>query len=419
MVLTKDKSEWRLFNFSPAKSYSKSLLIIIFFASLFYTVNTRGGGGIAFRIAYSGLLYLSIILITKVYFSWDNRQKLANDRKYTFFMFCVMLFTVCNTLRDFFSPEFSNVTLFNNSRALMTVLPIFGFTIGYNTIELRHIHRFINVCTFLFICYVFYIFINEPSAPKVFTCFVLPFVVFNLTLGRFRILSFFVLIIAAIHSIIIDYRALLLRVIFFAGFFIALNIFKKNSKIKFIIIASSFLLVYIFLTHLPEVLALFQMNTNAGEGMGTDTRTFLYTELFDDLKPGEAIIGRGFLGTYFSPVIFDFLQAGDFPDSFNRFSVEVGVLELILKGGYIFLILFLAPLIYVTWKGLKITSESFRLEYNICIYLLTELLIFLFENSPSYHIHFFMLFFFAGYVYNKLNIYQPHSYNVSAFNKED
>jgi hypothetical protein len=51
---------------------------------------------------------------------------------------------------------------------------------------------------------------------------------------------------------------------------------------------------------------------------------------------------------------------------------------------------------------LAISDKAFKLEFNICIYLLTELVIFFFENMPAFNIHFFMIFFFSGYVYRRL-----------------
>ena len=401
---TKEESTSQIFEGVSSKSYALELLIITFLGSLFYTINTRGGGGAIFRIGYSFFLYSAIILIAKVFFSNANRDKLLNDRKCKFFFGLVILFAIFNSIKDFYNPDFSAVTLFNNSRGVVSVLPIFAFIIGFNTNELKGIERFVMAITVAFIAHAFYTFVNEPSAPKVFTCVVLPFAVFNLTKGKYKILTIVVFAVAIWHSVLIDYRALLLRVIIFAGFFVTLNVFKKSSIVKFLIVAAACFIVYISLTNLGDFLELFQSDIRLSDSMDNDTRTFLYTELFDDLKPGEAILGRGFLGTYFSQVFLGFQSMAENADadSYMRFSIEVGILQLILKGGYIFAFLFLAPIIYTTWKGLNLKETSLKLEYNICIYLLTELLIFFFENSPSFHIHFFLLFFFAGYVYNKI-----------------
>ena len=72
----------------------------------------------------------------------------------------------------------------------------------------------------------------------------------------------------------------------------------------------------------------------------SDTRTFLYTELFRDLTPAELLYGRGFLGTYFSEYINELSptrdDAGDF---YQRFGSEVGLLQLLLKGGLVYYLL--------------------------------------------------------------------------------
>ena len=386
-------------------SHSLEIFILVFLGSLSYTLSTNLGNT-SLRIAYSMLMYGSLLMMLKVYFSHENRQKLKYDNIYNYYFILLVLFAVLNAIRDFSNPGFSLVTLINNPRALACLIPILGLTIGYNTSNIKPVEKAIYVLNITFCTYVGYVIFKEPSAPKIFTVGILPFAVFNLTQGRYKILTLFLFAIAAWHSVSIDYRALLLRLIFFSAFFISLNLFRKSNLLKFISIAIAFVGVYIFLTDLPGFLESFTSETSLNSSLSSDTRTFLYTEVFEDLSPLQQIIGKGFLGTYFSQVFFGFQSMAEYADadSFNRFSVEVGVLELILKGGYIFLALYMLPIIYVTWKGLCITSSSYKLEYNIYIYLLTEIVIFFIENSPWYHIHFFLLFFFTGYVYNQQKI---------------
>jgi hypothetical protein len=394
------------------KAYAPHLIVIILIASLSYTLSSTTGNT-ALRIIYSLFMYGSILILVKVFFSIDNIDKLNHDLRYRTYVLILIFFALYNTIVDFSNPLFSWITLLNNPRALLSIVPIFGLVIGYNTSHLQSVNKVINVVILLFVLDASTVILTEPTTPKVFAGFVIPFVVLNLSLSRYKFLSLFVLIIASWNSVFVDYRALLLRIIFFSIFFLALHAFKRYSFIKIIIIVASFYLVYISLTDLSFFLELFQSQANLSATIGSDTRTFLYEELFDDLKPLEQVIGRGFQGAYFSPYflhIYFSPQYGD-GDYFERFSVEVGVLELILKGGYVFLIIYLAPIIYVVWKGLTTINSNFKLEYNICIYLLVELIVFFFENSPAYHIHFFLMFFFTGYVYNKLKTNEDINYN--------
>ena len=386
-------------------SHSLEIFLMIFLASLSYTLSSNLGNT-SLRIAYSVLVYGSLLIMLKVYLSPENRQKLLHDKKYSYYFILLFLFAVCNSIRDYSNPNFSLVTLINNSRALPCLIPVLGLIIGYNTNSLKAIEKAVYGLVITFCLYVAYVVVNEPSAPKIFTICILPFAVLNLTKGKYKILTVLLFAIAAWHSVLVDYRALLLRMIFFTAFFISLNLFRKSNFLKCVTVTIALIGVYLFLTDISGFLEYFASETNASASLSSDTRTFLYTEVFDDLSPVQQVTGKGFLGTYFSQVFLGFQSMAGYAeaDSFNRFSVEVGFLELLLKGGYIFVALYTLPIIYVAWKGLRIKDASFKLEFNICIYLLTEIIIFFFENSPSYHIHFFLLFFFTGYVYNQLKL---------------
>ena len=84
----------------------------------------------------------------------------------------------------------------------------------------------------------------------------------------------------------------------------------------------------------------------------TDTRTFLFVELFQDLSEYDAWVGRGALGTYFSPYFALTASLGLGGDSSNRIVNEVGYLQMILKGGYILVILYLLILIPAAYLGI-------------------------------------------------------------------
>lgn len=79
----------------------------------------------------------------------------------------------------------------------------------------------------------------------------------------------------------------------------------------------------------------------------TDTRTFLYMELADDFGLSDWVLGRGALGSYFSPY-FDWVERNDREtgDSSQRQMSEAGVLFYVLKVGLVGLGLFFLILAY-------------------------------------------------------------------------
>jgi hypothetical protein len=160
----------------------------------------------------------------------------------------------------------------------------------------------------------------------------------------------------------------------------------------------SCLCVYHFIANLRDILIFFG-NYIKVQSFETDTRSFLYEELLGDLEGYEILLGRGFSGTYFS---FFFLHTWEtFGVSFDRFTLEVGFLQLMLKGGFVYYILFITPLLVTGLKGI-LNKNTDSLSFSICIFIFAELLLMFFENIPNYGFNFFNLFFLAGFAYRNM-----------------
>src|SRR6478672_4951730 len=145
-------------------SHSLVIFIMVFLGSLFYALSTSFGNT-AFRIAYSVFLYGSLVMMLKVYLSVENRQKLKYDNRYNYYFILLLLFAVWNSIRDYTNPNFSLVTLINHPRALACLIPVLGFCIGYNTIDLKPIEKALNCLVISFCLYSVYVTISEPFAP--------------------------------------------------------------------------------------------------------------------------------------------------------------------------------------------------------------------------------------------------------------
>jgi hypothetical protein len=85
-------------------------------------------------------------------------------------------------------------------------------------------------------------------------------------------------------------------------------------------------------------------------------------------------------------------------DFYQRFTIEVGALELLLKGGAVFYFLYTIPLWYVAIKSI-FRYAHLKMAFYIGIYILTELLIMFIENIPYFSFQYAILFFLAGYTY--------------------
>lgn len=127
------------------------------------------------------------------------------------------------------------------------------------------------------------------------------------------------------------------------------------------------------------------------EGLYTDSRSFLFREMLEDLSGSERFIGRGALGRYWSTYFASPRVGGDAPE---RIVVEVGYLQMFLKGGYVMVGLFLLVTVPAAWLGI------FRSENCItraCGFLvLGHLLIAFILNIPSYSLNNILLWLSVG-----------------------
>ncbi len=137
-----------------------------------------------------------------------------------------------------------------------------------------------------------------------------------------------------------------------------------------------------------------------------DTRTFLFREVMQELSFSEKIFGRGSLGTYYSHFFehtrrytINILKKPWWGDVPTRITVEVGYLQMILKGGFIMFILQITTYFYAIYLAVFKSNNTFikRLGY----YVLTITVVSLVEFRPSFTPTFILLWVSIGTVFNK------------------
>ena len=123
----------------------------------------------------------------------------------------------------------------------------------------------------------------------------------------------------------------------------------------------------------------------------TDTRTFLYEEVIDDLKNSNSLwFGKGAMGKYHSAYFAQGVEGGDAAD---RINVEVGVLSMLLKGGIVNLVLNFILLLYAIYYAFK--SNNKFTEY-LAILVLCHFLSLFIANIPQYSIFSFTIWIAIG-----------------------
>ncbi|GAB3041907.1 hypothetical protein GCM10027185_51840 [Spirosoma pulveris] len=146
----------------------------------------------------------------------------------------------------------------------------------------------------------------------------------------------------------------------------------------------------------------------------TDTRTFLFNEFFQDFKGNDWVFGRGFLGTYFSPWFYEW--KGDGGDFYHRFSIEIGLLQIILKGGVLLLLPFLFIMIYALWKGF-VNRSVMHLSFRFSLFLLVQIFLMGIENTPFFGVNYMVLWISVGIIFFENDTHRLKTIHVVKLNK--
>jgi hypothetical protein len=334
-------------------------------------------------------------------------------------MYSFTLFVAYNLIVDLRNPGFSLITQLNHPLAALAVVPILAFRIGYQTSDEQKFVKFLLGTGILF-CFFF---VFPIQGKNIYTqglacCYVVvPLSIFAIVYRKYRLFILLLIFLSVIFSQQSESRTIILRIMLFFGLLIAMSFVKKWRPLKLIVIVVTAYFVFQFLTNLENWLEYFKAFIHVKNFDDEDTRTFLYNELFGDMNTKDLIFGRGFQGSYFSPYfLYQQTANHDFSgDFYYRFSIEVGFLECLLKGGFIFFFLFITPLVTAIYKGM-FTRHTSRTAFLISIYILTEFLILFVENIPSYHFQFFLIFFMAGYCCRLATVHQALAYEDLHYN---
>ncbi|HWB90665.1 MAG TPA: hypothetical protein VG605_02390 [Puia sp.] len=372
------------------------------------------------RIIYCVFMGISLYQLYLFYFKRPAQDTdIEMPAWYKPWMYMFSIFIAYNLLVDVRNPAFSLVTELNHPLAALAVVPILAFRIGYQQENERQFVRFLLGTGILF-CFFF---VFPIQGKNIYTqglacCYaVIPLAIFAIIYRKYRLFVLLLIVLSFIFSQQSESRTIILRILLFFGLMVAMNFVKRWRPLKLIVIVITAYFVYQFLTNLGSWLELFKDFVHDKSFDDEDTRTFLFNEVFGDMNTRDLIFGRGFQGNYFSPY-FLFLEttnhdfSGDF---YYRFSVEVGFLECLLKGGFIFFFLFVTPMVMAIYRGL-FTRHNSRTAYLISIYILAEFLILFVENIPSYHFQFFLIFFLAGYCCRLTKLHQVLAYEDLHYN---
>jgi len=182
-------------------------------------------------------------------------------------------------------------------------------------------------------------------------------------------------------------------------FLMVLGLSKKGVKGKLkalLLVITAVVLFSTLIYRMDDIMASFSQEDK------TDTRSFLYVEVFEDLGNTDALtFGKGPLGTYYSDYFFN-LEKNDPAengDAADRLTVEVGFLEILLKGGWVMAILFFMICIPAIIQSIFFSKNI--MAKGLGLYGLCYLVILFILNIPMYSNVYIVFWIIMGFCASK------------------
>lgn len=392
----------------------QSLLKIAMYSNAFYVfcLFIFRPNGINFgKIAISGLLLLSFFSFSIIVIR--NKYKLKEIPKVSRIIFYfLIIYSFIVILRSFSTNNIQDwVTNFGNvymAPAWLTpALLIIGFKIKNWAIIYKAIRFMFVLMVLALIIHFFGLgdpaeewnWLFRPTSVILLTAFYK----YNI-IDKVKFLT--ILMLYAYIAIYTKFRfefIYITAVLFFLSIDRLYSLQLKRSLLKYILIGFVIFLIYIF-TSGYESFANFIGKIIEYQ----DSRTFLFTELFAELSKNETFFGRGSLGTYYSEFFektrryYDLVGRKSWPgDNPERITIEVGYLQMILKGGFVMLSLYTSLAFYAAYIGVFRAKNKF--VKRLSLYVIIILILSIVSLRPAFTPTFIIFWIAIGTILNKDN----------------
>ena len=383
-----------------------AFLLVLVYEILMGLINPFG---LSFTKVAITLLVWIAFLLTFLTFVFKYPLVRSNMPDFAFYIFIALIgWNFINILRSLLFDEGSLTTLFGNSRTSLALLIPFTITFGFDKTNLRKSNDMLVYLVItgimLYILYRYFA-VDPKNIPQNVAFLVLiSIAAFFINLipfqpSRIKIVTFLGAFLLFYLSFITGIRTMMLKIILLFLSIIPVYLFRQfKSKLVYSIVLISLIIpFYLLQKSLETGQSPFErvLSELTNRELSVDTRTFLYVEVYSDLKEAHSLVtGKGSNGTYYSPY-FD--ETGE--DTENRLSVEVGILALLLKGGIISIILYLTLSIAAVYHALFHSNNYIVMSLGFMILL--HILILFIANSPDYSVYNYLIWFFTGVCLSK------------------
>ena len=382
----------------------KTLVIISFITALFshfvFYFATYGPPMSNAIFNINGLVALAASMILfLVYLGTNWRSDLRGDFILTIFDLMILLMFI-SFFRSFLNTYrvFSWKELLLSPYVGLSLFPVLFFIVGVNGKYFFLVNKILSIyCIVVFIFSLLLINYFELQFFLLMPLFYL-IITFPLQSPRNRIFTLIVSITVIITSF--TNRAGLLRIsisyliVVLYYIIIKMRISRKLINIfVFLILTIPFYFLYLGIKGQDVFLMVLGENTQAASGQENfkaDTRTFLYVDVFRDLKLNKAFIwGKGINAGY----------ASDNFETFNRTMAEVGFLQILLKSGILGFLVYISLIISAIYKALNRSENSF-IKY-LGMMLAGYLVMFFIENVILFNLLNVIIWLVVGMCHSK------------------
>jgi len=356
---------------------------------IFLTGLKMNGAG-AEKIIFTSVMLLSFYFLAVNFYRKFNKEGLKSFSLYYVVLFTlIIIYGVITSLRDL---TFNNklLTLFGNPYAAFAWLVPVVFIYAHDPENLLVLNKIsitlIKIATFA--SPVLLLVDKDLGVSSLYwlTClYFVPFFTWKYQKSADKKWIIIGVILFLVYSYLDSVRTGFVQVAMHGlcfGLLTVLGLMGKGvmGKLKALLLVVTSVVLFITLMYkMDDIMASFSQQDK------TDTRSFLYVEVFEDLtKTEELTFGKGPLGKYYSDYFFNLQKnaPAENGDAADRLTVEVGFLEMLLKGGWVMAVLFFMICIPAVIQSIFFSKNI--MARGLGLYGLCYLVILFILNIPMY-----------------------------------
>ena len=277
----------------------KSILLFTLLNSSVYLIFLPDG---FLRLVIAAGMNISGCLLVIYFLYYILTKRFSSNLYFKVVFMLLIIWSLITNLRGLSFDIRDNISLFGHYLMAWAWITPLAIVFGFNILNWINLFSFIRNILILGITLTFFIVFLLPSVAVGLSELLIIFPVLLLTYYYQRKSIRVVVFLSVIALLILSYFSSQRANIIFFGLSLAFYIFEYYRQpviriLKKIILSLKLVIMTIFLL----LVVGYWFNTIFNKTMLQDTRTFLAVELFLDTSPAERVIGRGVLGTYYSP----------------------------------------------------------------------------------------------------------------------